>query len=51
MPRRAPAAAAPRRGPGTVINYHYLANDIRMLALLAPSMVIVLIIAYIVHSH
>lgn len=42
--RRAQSA---RRAPVTTINYAYLGRDLRSLAILAPSMVILVIIAFI----
>lgn len=46
-PGRRAAARAPR-APVTVINYDYLRRDIRMLLILAPSMIILVIIAFLV---
>ena len=42
--RRAPPAM--RRAPGLTINYAYLRRDIYILAVLAPSMVVLVLIAY-----
>lgn len=43
---RRPVAA--RRAPVLTINYDYLRGDIRMLSILAPSMVVLLVIAFFV---
>jgi hypothetical protein len=39
-------AVASRRTPALTINYDYLRGDIRMLSVLAPSMVVLLVIAF-----
>jgi len=44
--RRGPAAA--RRTPTLVVNYQYLRRDIRSLSILAPTMIVLLIIAFFV---
>ena len=38
--------AAQRRAPVIAINYSYLRHDLRMLAVLAPLMVVLLVVAY-----
>ena len=50
-PTPAPAVArrpAARRMPVTTVNYGYLRHDLRLLAIIEPSMVILLVVAYIV---
>lgn len=37
-----------RRAPDMAVNYSYLRSDIRMLAVLAPLMVVILFVAYLV---
>ncbi len=44
--RRGPAAS--RRAPTLVVNYQYLRRDIRSLSILAPTMIVLLIIAFFV---
>ncbi|MDQ2741016.1 MAG: hypothetical protein M3Z66_01760 [Chloroflexota bacterium] len=44
--RRGPASA--RRTPTLVVNYQYLRRDIRSLAVLAPTMIVLLVIAFFV---
>ncbi len=44
--RRGPAAS--RRTPTLVVNYQYLRRDIRSLSVLAPTMIVLLIIAFFV---
>jgi len=44
--RRGPAAS--RRTPTLVVNYQYLRRDIRSLSILAPTMIVLLIIAFFV---
>jgi len=45
---RRPTTASSRRTPTTTINYHYLRRDLRTLGVLAPGMVVVLVVAFIV---
>lgn len=50
----APSVAVQRRGPAprrpqlAAVSYNYLRHDLRLLGILAPSMVIILVIAYFV---
>lgn len=40
------AGPGPRKAPGIVVNYEYLRHDLRTLAILAPAMVVLLVIAF-----
>ena len=47
-PVQAPRRAAPpaRKSPGITINYAYLRRDLLTLGVLAPSMVVLVVVAY-----
>jgi hypothetical protein len=44
-PRRATGAL--RKAPGVTFNYEYLRRDMKRLAILAPSMIVILVLAFV----
>jgi hypothetical protein len=40
------AAGVPRKAPATVADYAYLRRDLRLLGILAPSMIVLVVIAF-----
>ena len=45
-PSTPPRRSAARRLPTVTLNYAYLQHDLRLLAMLAPAMVVLLVVAY-----